>query len=119
MSNDLPNLQVCPSSLDVEYLIDYKQTVTPTDDEVYLGIRNNNQLPEFIDIAVDDYNEGTLHINGLGLSVLKSLLITSWWRPLNLQTQRTFSVLLTPESCQPISSIVTVFFPPTEGDYLD
>lgn len=119
MSNDLPHLQVCPSSLDIEYLIDYKQTITPTDDEVYLGIRNNNQLPEFIGIIVDDYNEGTLHINGLGLSVLKSLLITSWWRPLNLQTQHTFSVLLTSESCQPISSTVTVFFPPTEGDYLD
>lgn len=117
--NDVPGASACPSSLNVEYLIDYKSTTTPTDDDVYLGIRNNNQLPDFINIRVEDYNEGDIEIKGLGLSIKHSAYITNWWRPLNVATTRSFNLLLTSETCLPISSVVIVVFPPSEGDYLD
>ena len=119
LPNDVPNAQICPSALDVEYLIDYMGTTTAADDDVYIGVRNNNQLPEYLNIKVDDYNEGDMQIKGLGLSIKKSITITNWWRVLNIATERTFDLLMTPKSCQAISDTITVTFPPSEGDYLD
>lgn len=121
LKNDVPTAEICPASLDVNYLIDYASTQNIfSDDTVYFGIRNNNQLPESINIVLDSSNEGDLHIKGLGLSIMKSETLTNWWRGLLFSpTQRTVSLTLTPEECQPISSSLTITFPPSEGDYLD
>src|SRR3989338_9255298 len=120
LKNDVPTAKICPASLEVNYLIDYAGTQNIfSDDTVYLGIRNNNQLPESINIQLDNSNEGDLHIKGLGLSIMKSEALTNWWKGLFAPTQRTVSLILTLEECQPISSSLTITFPPDEGDYLD
>lgn len=120
LNNDVPAAEICPASLDISYLIDFAGTQNIfSDDTVYLGIRNNNQLPESINIVLDNANEGDLHIKGLGLSIMKSETLTNWWRGLFAPAQRKALLTLTPEACQPISSSLTITFPPSEGDYLD
>lgn len=117
--NDVPGTQVCPSLLEVDYFVDSKQTRTPADDDIYVGIRNNNQLPEKVNIEIDDYNEGSLDVNGLGLSLKKSIIMTNWWRPLILSNERTFLALIEPEKCLAMSATLTLKYPQSEGDYFD
>jgi len=117
--NDVPGAEICPCSLEVGYLVDYKQTTTTKDDDVYLVIKNNNQMPENIKIKIDDLDEGSLEVKGLGTALKKSLMMTNWWRILFISSEKEFAIQMTPRKCLPILIQVKISYPPAKGDEYD
>ena len=112
-------LPVCPSILEIGYLVDYKDTTTATDDDIYISIKNYKPFEDDVKVYIDGNYEGQIEIRGLGVAILKSGMITPWWRNLNDITSKQFRLRLEPMSCAPITTSITVIFPPAEGDYLD
>lgn len=112
-------LTVCPSLLQIGYLIDHKKTTSSKDDDVYVSIKNNKPFEDDIIIFVDKTEEGIISIKGLGIAILKSEIITAWWQTLNENTEKEFSIRLAPTICSEIRTTITVSYPPSEGDYLD
>lgn len=118
-TNDVLGVKLCPLMLDLGYFVDHKGTMTPIDDEIYIGIGNNKAMAEQVYLEIDDTPESGLELAALGSSKIKSNLITSWWRSRRISENKTFNLLIKPKSCPKISSELIISFPLEEEAYLD